>query len=110
MLMKIALGVGVGVMAAAIGYGLLAGDLWGEAQVLLKYPWFHVSMIDLYVGFALVAGWIAFRERSPLVTVIWIVLLMLLGNLVSCGYALLAVIRAKGDMRRFWLGKHAGAA
>jgi hypothetical protein len=106
--MRRALGIGVGVMAAAVAYGLLAGDLWGEAPILLKYPWFHVSMIDLYVGFALVAGWIAYREHSLLVTVLWIVLLLLLGNLVSCGYALLAVIRADGDMRRFWLGKHAG--
>lgn len=110
MLMKTLLGVGVCVMAAAIAYGLLAGDLLGEAPILLKHPWFHVSMIDLYVGFALVAAWIAYREQSPLVAILWIISLMLLGNLVSCGYALLAVIRADGDMRRFWLGKHAGAA
>ena len=88
------LAVGVLVMAVAIGYALLAGDLRGEARVLFNYPWFHVSMIDLYTGFLLFSGWIVSRERSRGVAVIWIVLLLTLGNLAACAYALAAAVRA----------------
>jgi hypothetical protein len=109
-MIRILLGVGVGVMAAAIAYALIVGDFWTEAEILLMYPWFHLSMIDLYVGFCLFAGWIVFRERNLLVALVWIALLMMLGNLVSCGYALLVLIRAKGDMHRFWLGNRATSA
>ena len=92
-------------MATAIAYGLLAGDFWSEAPLLLSHPWFHVSMIDLYTGFFLFGGWIAFRERSRLVAAIWIVLLLTLGNLASCLYAVIAAVRARGDWQTFWLGR-----
>jgi len=100
---------GVLIMAVAIGYALLAGDLRGEARVLFDYPWFHVSMIDLYTGFLLFGGWIVSRERSRGVAAIWIVLLLTLGNLAACAYALAAAIRARGDWSVFWLGKRATA-
>jgi hypothetical protein len=100
----ILLSIGCCTMAAVICYGLLVGDLWGEAQILLAYPWFHVSMIDLYTGFLLFGGWIVFRERSLMIAAIWIVLLLTLGNLASCAYALIAALRARGDWRAFWLG------
>lgn len=99
------LSIGFVVMAATISYGLLAGDLVGEARVLLDYPWFHVSMIDLYVGFLLVCAWIVARERSLAIAAIWIVLVLTLGNLASCGYAIVAAIRARGDWRVFWQGQ-----
>ncbi len=108
--MRISIGllaVGVLVMAVAIGYALLAGNLWGEARVLFDYPWFHVSMIDLYTGFLLFGGWIVSRERSRGVAAIWIVLLLTLGNLAACAYALAAAISARGDWNLFWLGKRA---
>ncbi len=100
----ILLSIGAVVMAAAIAYGFLAGGLFDEARTLLSYPWFHVSMIDLYVGFFIFAGWIVFRERSRVAAVGWIILLCLLGNLIACLYAALALARAKGDWHRFWLG------
>lgn len=100
---------GVVVMAVAIGYALLAGDLRGEARVLFDYPWFHVSMIDLYTGFLLFSGWIVSREQSRGVAAVWIVLLLTLGNLAACAYALAAALRARGDWNVFWLGKRAMA-
>lgn len=101
---KVLLGVGAVVIAAAIVYGFAAGGLFEEARILFGYPWFHVSMIDLYLGFFLVAGWIAYREKSVGRTLVWLVLLCTLGNLVSCLYALWALNQSRGDWRRFWLG------
>jgi hypothetical protein len=102
--------VGGVAMAAALVYGFTLGDGWTEVRTLVAYPWFNVSLVDVYVGFALVGGWIAYRERSPLRAAGWIVLIMLLGNLVSCVYALWALARSGGDWRLFWLGHRASDA
>jgi prepilin signal peptidase PulO-like enzyme (type II secretory pathway) len=102
--------VGFLIMAGAIGYALIAGDFFKEAGPLLDLPWFHLSMIDLYVGFFLFSGWILFRERSRPIAIAWIFALLLLGNLTSCVYALVAALRAKGDWTAFWLGHRADRA
>jgi hypothetical protein len=102
--------VGFLIMAGAIGYALIVGDFFEEADLLLGLPWFHLSMIDLYVGFFLFSGWILFRERSRPVAIAWIFALLLLGNLTSCVYALVVAVRAKGDWTAFWLGHRAEAA
>ncbi|MHC5024778.1 MAG: DUF1475 family protein [Planctomycetota bacterium] len=96
--------VGVLVMTASITYALMYGEFFQEAEVLFEFPWFHLSMIDLYTGFFLFSGWILYRERSLPVAVAWIVLVLTLGNLTSCLYALVAAARANGEWRTFWLG------
>jgi Protein of unknown function (DUF1475) len=94
-------------MAAAIIYGMVASNIPAEVRTLIKCIWFWISMADLYTGFMLFSGWIIFRERSWAIAVPWIILLLTLGNLTSCVYALIAAVRARGNWRLFWLGKHA---
>ncbi len=101
------LALGFTIIAVAIAYGFIIGDFFGEARVLLGYPWFHISMVDLYLGFFLFGGWIAFRERSPWVAACWIVSLCLLGNLSSCAYGILALYQSRGNWRKFWMGSRA---
>jgi prepilin signal peptidase PulO-like enzyme (type II secretory pathway) len=103
---KVLFALGALIMTAVIVYGFIAGDLIGEAMALFPYPWFQISMVDLYTGLFLFSGWIAFRERSRKTTAIWIVMLILLGNLATCIYALVAAIQSRGDWRTFWLGHH----
>lgn len=100
-------GLGVVVMGAAILYGLIIGEFFREAGVLFAEPWFHVSIIDLYVGFLLFCGWILFRERSIGKAILWVVLVLTLGNFASCLYALWAALGAKGDWQVFWMGQRA---
>lgn len=98
--------IGFIVMLAGLIYGFTQGDGWGEVRTLIHYPWFNVSLIDVYVGFALFAGWIAYRER-PSVSIPLIVILLLLGNIISCAYVVLVALRSGGDWSRFWMGRHA---
>ncbi|MFM9996653.1 MAG: DUF1475 family protein [Phycisphaerales bacterium] len=106
----IALSLGCGVMAASIAYALVRGDFWTEAGILFRYPWFHLSMIDLYVGFLVFGGWVAYREGSARTAAVWIVLVLALGNLATCAYALAVARRARGDWNWFWQGHRARAA
>jgi hypothetical protein len=104
---KFLFAIGAFIMFAVIVYGFVVGDLIGEASVLFRHPWFQVSMADLYTGLFLFSGWIGFRERSRTRTTIWILLLILLGNLATCIYALTAAIQSRGNWRAFWLGQRA---
>lgn len=77
-------------MAAALVYGFGFGNGWAEVRVLMDYPWFVVSLVDVYVGFIFFAFWIIAREK-PLHSLIWVVLLMTLGNIIACIYVFYAI-------------------
>ena len=94
------------VMGAGLVYGFTQGGGWGEVRTLVQYPWFNVSLVDVYIGFALFSGWIAYRER-PIVSVPLIIAVLLLGNIVSCAYVIATALRSRDDWRRFWMGRHA---
>ena len=91
-------------MLAAVTYAIVFGRGWSEVRSLMSYPWFRMSMVDIYVGFILVALWIWFRESSALVAALCTVSLLLLGNLFACGYVLWALASSQGNWREFWMG------
>ncbi|MDH3691537.1 MAG: DUF1475 domain-containing protein [Gammaproteobacteria bacterium] len=95
---------GMIVMVVALVYGSIQGDLLLEGRTLLQLPWGVVSLIEAYLGIALLSCWIIWRERSKLTALGWVMLIVLLGNLVSCIYILRAAFLARGDTRRFWMG------
>jgi hypothetical protein len=94
-------------MAGALVYGFTVGDFWSEGRVLTAMPWGVVSLIDVYVGFALFLGWVAYREASVARTAVWVLLVLTLGNVITSGYVLLALARSHGDWRHFWMGARA---
>ena len=96
--------LGVLAMSAVLLYAFTAGDFTGEGSVLLSMPWGIVSLVDLYVGFILLAGWIVYREASPVRAAMWVILLMVLGFFIGSLYALIALYTSKGDWTRFWQG------
>ena len=103
---KIVALLGLLAMTGIILYAFIVGDFNREGAQLLAIPWGQVSMVDLYVGFILFSGWIIYREKSLARSVIWVVLMMLLGNWTAGLYALVALLTSRGDWKRFWLGKN----
>ena len=102
---KLLAGLGLLAMTAVLIYGFVVGDFAGEGRQLLSMPWGIVSLVDLYVGFFLFSGWIVYRERSPVRSVVWVVLMMVLGFWTASLYTLLALQASQGDWQRFWLGR-----
>jgi hypothetical protein len=106
--MKIAKAIallGLLAMTVVLIYGFTIGDFAGEGKQLLSMPWGIVSLVDLYVGFVLFSGWIVYREKSVARSVIWVVLMMVLGFWTASLYTLIALQTSGGDWRRFWLGQ-----
>ena len=97
--------LGLLAMTAVLIYGFSVGDFSGEGQVLLSMPWGIVSLVDLYVGFILFSGWIVYREKSLVRSIVWVFFMMVLGFFTASLYTLIALQTSGGDWRRFWMGK-----
>jgi hypothetical protein len=52
------------VVFVAIVVAMTTGDFSGEGSWILDNPWGRMSLIDIYVGIALFAGWVFPREGS----------------------------------------------
>jgi hypothetical protein len=99
--------IGLAAMTGILVYGFTIGDFSAEGTRLLSMPWGIVSLVDLYVGFSLFSCWIVFREKSLLPSIIWVVLMMVLGFWAGSLYTFLALQNSHGDWNRFWKGKRA---
>jgi hypothetical protein len=99
--------LGLIAMTFVLDYGFTRGNFSGEGAKLLAMPWGIVSMVDLYVGFILFSGWIFYREKSLARSVVWVILMLVLGFFTGSLYTLIALQTSGGDWRRFWLGKRA---
>ena len=97
-------------MTAVLIYGFTVGNFREDGAALLSNPWGIVSIVDLYVGFILFSGWIIYREKSVLRSIIWVVLMMILGFFTGSLYTLIALQTSGGDWRRFWMGKRADSS
>jgi hypothetical protein len=97
--------LGLLAMTVVLIYGFTAGDFLEEGRQLLSMPWGIVSLVDLYVGFVLFSGWVVYRERSLLPSIVWVVLMMVLGFWTASLYTLIALQTSNGDWKRFWLGR-----
>ena len=92
------------VMAGALVFGFSVGDFWKDGGELLDNPWGIVSLFDVYVGFFLFIGWVCYRENCPAIILVWSVAILLGGNVVSGLYAVITLLRSKGDPKLFFLG------
>lgn len=91
------------VMFVAIGVSMATGDFGEEGAWILDHAWGRMSLIDLYVGIALFAGWVFLRERSRWVPLLWLPVFIVLGNAGTALYAAIAALRSP-DVRSFLLG------
>ena len=87
------------IMGASLAYGFIVGDFWKDGGELIDNPWGIVSLFDVYVGFFFFIGWIAYRESCPGIILAWAVALCVGGNVVAGIYAILALLKSKGDLR-----------
>ena len=108
--MKIAKAIsflGMIAMVAVLFYGFTVGNFVEDGAELLSNPWGIVSIVDLYVGFTLFSIWIIYRENSVLHSIVWVVLMMVLGFFTGSLYTFLALQKSGGDWRRFFMGRRA---
>ncbi|MGL4975968.1 MAG: hypothetical protein ACRC56_11775 [Bosea sp. (in: a-proteobacteria)] len=72
-------------LTGAIIWAVGIGNFWKEGAALLAMPWGVVTLVDLYVGFAVAGLFFALFERLPLALGLFLVTLVL-GNIVPCAW------------------------
>ena len=60
-------------------------------------PWAMATLYDAYAGFITFFCWLAWRERSLGVKMVWFVLIMALGNIAMSFYVLLQLFGLRSD-------------
>ena len=98
---------GILAMTAALIYGFTVGTFRTDGAALLPNPWGLVSLVELDPGFALFSGWIIYREKSYLRSLIWVLLMMVLGFFTASLYAFMALNASGDDWKKFWMGQRA---
>ena len=96
--------IGVLAMTIALANGFINGNIGAEGAWIFSNPWGIVSLVDLYTGFLLYSIWIAYREKSVVTAIVWIVLMMVLGFWTGALYTLVALQTSSGNWQRFWMG------
>lgn len=99
--------LGLLAMTGILIFGFSVGNFGEEGAKLLAMPWGIVSLVDLYTGFILFSGWIVFREKALLPSIVWVLLMLTLGFWAGALYTLIALQTSGNDWKRFWLGKRA---
>jgi len=89
--------IGILAMTVVLLYGFIVGDFAADGAVMLQNPWRVVSLVDLYTGFSLFSVWIVFREKSAFRSLIWVILMMVLGFFTASLYTFLALNASGGD-------------
>jgi len=58
-------------------------------------PWAVATLFDAYCGFITFFVWVACREREPGLKILWLVLILLLGNIAMSFYVLLQLVHLR---------------
>ena len=60
-------------------------------------PWFIATLFDTYFGFLWFWAWVAYKERTPAMRALWLVLIFALGNIAMAAYMLMQLRKLPPD-------------
>ena len=99
--------------------GILAAMLWVTSRASMdtaiwQLPasltgdlWFQATLADAYFGFLTFFVWVAYKERAWFALIVWLVAILLFGNIAMAVYCLIQLFRvpATADLREVLLRK-----
>lgn len=75
------------------GWASLSCALWNTPREVATHPWFIATLFDAYWGFLTFFCWVCWKETSWLKRSVWLVLILLLGNIAMSAYVLNKLFR-----------------
>jgi len=73
----------------------ISSDLFKEWNFLGSIPWMRATLWDFYANVTAIFLWICYKEKSILLRIIWLILLVALGSIATCAYVLIQLFRLK---------------
>ncbi len=84
-------------MLAVTGWASSQCALWEIPRAVGSHPWFIATLFDAYWGFLTFYCWVVYKERSWVARLLWLVAILLLGNIAMAIYALIQLFRVPCD-------------
>jgi hypothetical protein len=75
----------------------LAVSLWAAWDSFAANPWAVATLYDAYFGFITFFVWVAYKESTLWSRLLWLVLILGLGNIAMSLYVLIQLFRLKAD-------------
>ena len=75
----------------------LAVSLWSAWDSYAANPWAVATLYDAYFGFITFWVWVAYKENTIWSRLLWLVLILGLGNIAMSLYVLIQLFRLKPD-------------
>ncbi len=75
----------------------LAVSLWSAWDSFASNPWAVATLYDAYSGFITFWVWVAYKENNLWSRLLWLVLILGLGNIATSLYVLMQLFRLKPE-------------
>jgi hypothetical protein len=72
-------------------------SLWSSLHSFAGNPWAVATLYDAYFGFITFWVWVAYKEKTWLGRVIWLLLILGLGNIAMSFYVLIQLFKLKPE-------------
>lgn len=86
-------------MLAVTIWASLQGALWETPRAVATHPWFIATLFDTYWAFLTFYVWLAYKERAWVAKILWLIAILLLGNIAMAVYMLLQLFRVDRDAK-----------
>jgi predicted permease len=71
--------------------------LWNMPRAVATHPWFIATLFDTYFAFLAFWAWVAYKETSRLARALWLLAILVLGNIAMAVFVLLELFRVPSD-------------
>ena len=72
-------------------------NLFTHLPTLIKDPWVIATLFDAYYGFITFYLWVCYKENSMIARLLWLIGIMLLGNIAMAIYVLIQLFKLDKD-------------
>jgi len=80
-------------MLCATSWASMQCALWKTPESVVGHPWFIATLFDCYFGFLTFYVWLAYKETGWLARILWLLAILLLGNIAMSSYMLITLFR-----------------
>ena len=86
-------------MLAVTSWASLQVPLFETPRAVVTHPWFIATLFDTYWAFLTFFLWVAYKEPSWPARGLWLLAILLLGNIAMAVYALIQLFRASAGTK-----------
>ncbi len=73
--------------------------LWDTPRAVATHPWFIATLFDTYFAFLTFYAWVVYKETSTVARSLWLLAILLLGNIAMAVYMLNQLFRLPTDSK-----------